>query len=458
MWILPRPLHTSPYVPDTAALISDLNEQSQLCAQSLLLRSKPSPARTWLQKWKRDSWTRHLSGRILKPSHGPTFTTAWTSSVAATRASHSAPPVSVSVPTTPDTFGHTYQPELLQCDQVSVSLKTSKDISRWGCPTSSKTWQDWVTERRGAYSQRLKSAQSISANGSSSWPTTAARDYKGTSPNYSTRKDGKSRVDQLPVAVDLEERATWPTPTVQEAGKIGNQANHGQLALSNHPAIRGQVSRDKFDKGKHGPLVPDNSNTNGNRQELWPTPCANNPNEGETLESWDRRQALNKAKHNNGNGAGTPLSIKVKQWQTPKASDPQHSGPNMRDSAGNYALPAQAVREQWATPRANKTEGYSSPQFRPTLHQQTVQWASPHANCSTGAGQAPNKTGGENLQTQANGKLNPRWVETLMGLPVGWVMPSCASPVTIEPTNSDSSATESSPPPPNELFEFCLQS
>ena len=39
-------------------------------------------------------------------------------------------------------------------------------------------------------------------------------------------------------------------------------------------------------------------------------------------------------------------------------------------------------------------------------------------------------------------KLNPRWVETLLGLSVGWVMPSCTSPVTIEPTNSDSSATE----------------
>jgi hypothetical protein len=51
-------------------------------------------------------------------------------------------------------------------------------------------------------------------------------------------------------------------------------------------------------------------------------------------------------------------------------------------------------------------------------------------------------------------KLNPRWVETLMGLPVGWVMPSCKSPVTIEPTNCDSSATESCLPPPSELFAF----
>lgn len=37
----------------------------------------------------------------------------------------------------------------------------------------------------------------------------------------------------------------WPTPTVMEAGKVGNQANHGQLGLSNHPAIVGQVERPK---------------------------------------------------------------------------------------------------------------------------------------------------------------------------------------------------------------------
>lgn len=35
-----------------------------------------------------------------------------------------------------------------------------------------------------------------------------------------------------------------------------------------------------------------------------------------------------------------------------------------------------------------------------------------------------------------NGKLNPRWVETLMNLPVGWVMPNCKYPVAIVPMNS----------------------
>jgi len=68
MWILPRPLHTLASALDTEALTLDLQEQSQICASSLLVRSKPSPLRTWLQKWKRDSWTSHLSGRILKPS------------------------------------------------------------------------------------------------------------------------------------------------------------------------------------------------------------------------------------------------------------------------------------------------------------------------------------------------------------------------------------------------------
>jgi len=221
---------------------------------------------------------------------------------------------------TQDIYGLGLQMELLQCDQVSVSLKMSKDISRWGCPTSSKTWEEWVTEQRGAYSARLKLARLTNGNGSSSWPTSSARDWKGC---YKTlqRKDGKMRGDLLPDAVNLEEKSGLP--------------------------------------------VQANPNTHGNRPESWETP---------TVSTGGHRQA---------DGSMTPK-----------------------------------------------------------LDQQIKQWATPHANCSTGVGQSPNKDGAQNLQTQANGKLNPRWVETLMGLPVGWTMPSCACPVTIEPTNSDSSEME----------------
>ncbi|NBR79553.1 MAG: hypothetical protein EBT71_05890 [Alphaproteobacteria bacterium] len=52
-----------------------------------------------------------------------------------------------------------------------------------------------------------------------------------------------------------------------------------------------------------------------------------------------------------------------------------------------------------------------------------------------------------NVPEMGTGKLNPRWVETLMGLPVGWTMPSCASPATIAPMNCGSSAMELYPQP-----------
>jgi hypothetical protein len=45
--------------------------------------------------------------------------------------------------------------------------------------------------------------------------------------------------------------------------------------------------------------------------------------------------------------------------------------------------------------------------------------------------------------SSTSGKLNPRWVETLMGLPIGWTMPSCTNPVIIAPTNSGCLETES---------------
>jgi hypothetical protein len=116
-------------------------------------------------------------------------------------------------------------------------------------------------------------------------------------------------------------------------------------------------------------------------------------------------------------------------WPTITAHTPdmESSGPN--GNSGTYL--AGAVKS-WATPRVGGEEKAETRLARGKdigLHGQVG---------------AMNNTA----------KLNPRWVETLMGLPVGWVMPSCASPVTIEQTNFDSSATESCLPPPSELFAF----
>lgn len=385
-WILPRSI-TFPSAPATAALILDCDEQSQVCARSLLLRSKVSPARTWSLKLKRDTWTQHLSGRILKHSHSESFEDWWTSCLAATRANHSAPPANGEAKTTHDISGRGLQMELLPCDQPSASLKTSKDISAWGCPTLSKTWQEWVTEQRGAYLARLRSARLTSESAFSSWPTV----------------------------------------TTAEAGKISNRRNYGQIGLSNHPAIHGQITR--------APLVKDRAG----QEKQWPTPTAQETQDQGT--NWELLAKLDKGGRILRRIASMALSgpaaqanpsstgSRLESWATPKASDPQHAGPNMRDSSGKLALPAQAVA--WATPqtrdhRSGDPKRFTNPERSKNLNDQ--------------------------MPVQ-NGKLNPRWVEALMGLPVGWVMPSCSHPQTIAPTSCACLETESSQPQQSELSE-----
>lgn len=305
MWILPKQLHTLASVLDTGGLILDLNEQSQVCAQSLLVRSKHLPAQTWSRKWKRDCWTQHLSGRILKPSLGKVFAEKWTFSLAGIPVSHSAQQENDSAQATQGTCGHSLQMELPECSQLPVSLRTSKDTLPLGCATSCKTWESWVTEQRGEYSARRKLAHRTSGNECLSWPTATTRDWKDTGDlsRSNVRRDGKLRMDTL------------------------------------------------------GRVVQASSSTHGSRPELWRTPSV----------AEEKNQAFSQQIY-------------------------------LQNQVG--AIPKTQV---------GRTQAQS-------------------------------------------GKLNPRWVETLMGLPVGWTMPSCASPVTIEPTNCDCSATESCPQQQSELF------
>lgn len=358
----------------------DSSECSQTCAQSLMQRSKPSRASFFSREWKRGNLMRLRFGAISSPSLGAHFLTEWTSYLAVIPASRSAQPVDASESKMSGTSGPTSQMAFAFCDPESASSKTSKDTSALGCEKSLKSWKDSVTERRGAYSARLKLAHRTSGKECSSWPTATTRDWKGTSPGYLFRGDGKCRIDQLPVAVDQAELGSWPTPTVQEAGKIGNQANHGQLGLSNHPALRGEVMREKYEKGKHGPAAPANHSSDGSHRELWPTPDATQANDGIPWEKFhagmmERRERVKQA---------------VAEGKTKQGSG---RSPNLAASVQN---------PQWATPTA--------------------------------------------------GKLNPRWVETLMGLPVGWVMPSCAYPVTIAPTSCACWGTEWCQPPLRRLL------
>ena len=400
-WILPKQLHTLAFALDTAALISDSEEQSRIYAQSLFLRSKVSPARTWSAKWKRDSWTAHLSGRILKPSLGERFETEWTSSLVATHASHSQPPGNDSAQTILATSGHSSQMEFGFFDLASASSKTSRDTSASDSERSLANWNQWVTRCRGEYSQRVKSAPLTNGSESSSWPTVTANED-------SYRIGGES----------------------QQSKCLSAMARRGEL----------------------GHLAPVNHNTDLSRLESWATP--------NTMDHLDCRSAEGVIKIATGARKGRSMPSNLREQVDPQTVD----------------IYQKVKEESWATP---STMDYINVVRKPedrspaankggckNLREEVHQWPTPAVKDVTGG---PYKTELVNGQfrsyhnhTEANpvaygtnlkdavrvieeekptGKLNPRWVETLMGLPVGWTMPSCQSPVTIAPTNCDSSET-----------------
>ena len=287
MWILPKQLHTSAYVPDTKESGLDLEAFCQTCEKSLTWRGKDSLSRTWLQRWKRESWMQHLSSRTLKPSLTESFVDAWTSSLEDSRVSHSQLLESVKLLKTPDTSSPTSQTESESANLELFSLKTYKESSVARQPTenqfssmSSEHWKDWVIEQRQEYSQRKKSAHLISESGSTSWPTATVFDTTGGS--YPTEMvDGvyRSKHSQEPNspwygaklkdAVETHEQ-NWPTASARDwkdtagmskerDGKALGRVDQLPRAVYHHDGLQDQA----------------NPNTNGKSQESWPTPRAN---------------------------------------------------------------------------------------------------------------------------------------------------------------------------------------
>jgi hypothetical protein len=207
----------------------------------------------------------------------------------------------------------------------------------------------------------------------------------------------------------LNHRESWETPTVSTGG-------HRQADGSMTPKLDQQVKS-------------------------WATPQQRDFKDPESLAKWTARAEEQKAK---GVNLHLPLPSQVMHneemanWPTPEAYVVRGPIPtefvdgkfvSLHGEVKYGAKIADAVRvmEAWATPQSRDAKGAEGRMIR----------EGKLADLPSQTEVAP--TGQWN---RANGKLNPRWVETLMGLPVGWTMPSCASPVTIAPTNCACSETE----------------
>jgi len=165
-----------------------------------------------------------------------------------------------------------------------------------------------------------------------------------------------------------------------------------------------------------------------------------------TAQSGEYSQRLKSARLTSANGCSS-LRQEPGSYPTPAARDYKNTSENPEHNEARWEHSRGKTLPEFVK------HGPHALESRSTGGSLQEQWPTATSNMMTGAGTA-GREGGMNLQTKVSGKLNPRWVETLMGLPVGWTMPSCSAPVTIESMNCACLETASCLPPLRRLGEF----
>jgi hypothetical protein len=294
------------------------------------------------------------------------------------------------------------------------------------------------SNERGAYYDKTGKGQRYLSDAvvdeQKNWPTANARDWKdsitGTHPPSRPRMSEQTLGQAVSVIHGQADPANWPTPNcmdvitptrdltqMESKGHWGKNMNTGKLS----------------EMVNYGQAAPASSSSHGSRQGLWPT--AEGMAGGKTSRGGSRKDEL-------------LLSGMVKQWATPAAFD--------------WNVPeAQAAWAKRAATQKSKGVNLHLPLKSQAVHEAEKQWGTPTArDHKSGRGNEDRqyKVLTPMVERQQSGKLNPRWVETLMGLPIGWTMPSCTSPQTIAPMSCDSLAMELCQPPQSEPSEFSLAS
>ena len=378
MWIVPKNFSdTYPFVQGIQDLGLDSSEFCQLCERSLMSKSKPTQFKTWLTKWNKDSYLQHLCTQTLKPSHSQTFVDAWTSYLAAFPASPSVKPGQEDQQKTHAISSPTLPMESTPVQQDMFSSKTSKESSppkpltgRVFSDMSSENWKDCVTRRRGEYSQRQKQAQAIRES------------------------------EYLSLLQEMENRSMTCSPDTQSQNPPSGQPDLTNNSLS------------------------------GKSQESWATPNTMDHLPSRSVESQMQRALgvrKGRSKPDNLREQVDPEQVAVyqeaKNWPTPTASEalkkgaqPQYGqiclsnhpiivGPVTREKkvkSGN--------EKKWATPTTRDHKGSYSPE------------ALVRKDGKSRMDELPQQAQYDETNISKVGKLNPSWVEQLMGLPVKWSM------------------------------------
>ena len=372
MWIIPKNLPTYLSVQDTKGLVEDSEEFSQMSEKSLMWRSKPSQSQTWSRRWKRMSYIRHLSIRTLKPSHSQSFVELWTSLVQDSHVNLSLPLVAELPQKILDIYIPTSLEESQSADQLMLFLKMSKGLSVVKQPMvsryssmSSEIWKKEVIKQRGLWSQRVKLALHTSGREFLSWPTPNQRDHMGKRRKL-TNGENISKTTGTKFGLDLNQAVeNWPTADATNISDGVPWEISGKQLEERRARVKKAVKEGKTKAGS-GRSV--NLAMAVQREMSWATPNTINhlpPKE---------REAMERIYETHRKGEKSCLKIGLQDQ-------------NKINLDGKN-------QESWGTPKEQDSRAAMTDRKKSNLGEQ-----------------AQNKTGK---------KLNPNWVEQLMGLPVGW--------------------------------------
>lgn len=308
------------------------------------------------------------------------------------------------------------------------------------------------------------------------WPSPTASDSNARGTSQGNRKS-----PSLPISV-LENEASWPTPrtTDTQAGRgcvqIGKGLYRPSQALAEGRLVGGANLADavtgegwptpRTQDSKHGECTQYELSRDKGKdllhvrvereskemQKMWPTATARDWKDSPGMSTVSKNPdgsvrnrtdllpravyALGQQGQDNSNSGGSlrGSSGRAKQWRTPNAQliEPKPEGTKLEGRtpqdpqvglADQVVAEAKKERETWPTPVVTDSIGAGN---------RNLEGSKAHA----GESLTDVVNGGQRARVDRNtGRLNPRWVETLMGVPVGWTMPSCTHPVIIEPTS-----------------------
>jgi hypothetical protein len=322
---------------------------------------------------------------------------------------------------------------------------SAEKLPNWPSATTSATTSDTHTGNLKSTQQKPGSMHSVTLAQAAErlWPT--ARTVTSGAESAKRKKElGRTASGGGDLQSEVLKENLWPTATTPAP----------------HDSEKTAGRTDRPQRPGYGLDLP---SAVGKEETLYPTPRArdftnlsNNPEtfekrwnnvKGKTLPEFIQRQdgLLDPDKFNK-DGSRPASSQEKNAWATPRAGKTTDEDPETwkkRQEKGEVStMPLGAQAKAWATPRQVMDSGPHGKRVD-TLHSQ--------------------------MKAESSAKLNPRWVETLMGLQMGWTSPDCPASVIrnwprfvltwclvqIVPTSSASAATVSSRPPqlePGGLF------